>query len=100
MWISFLFHFDGERGIFKTMDLKAAWQRDSTMLLDYQIYCIVMQDSSQKLSVQSQLHWDTEMQLLPTQVISLPNFSFPRFHLSDIYNPKEKEFTLPALLSL
>lgn len=31
--ISFLFHCDGDSGMFKTRDLKAAWLRESTMLL-------------------------------------------------------------------
>lgn len=32
-FISFLFHCDGDSGVFKTRDLKAAWHGESTMLL-------------------------------------------------------------------
>lgn len=63
-------------------------------------YCIVIQGSSQRLSAQGQLHWDTEMQLLPTQVISLPNFSFLSFSPTLVISKVqrlEKEFRLPTL---
>lgn len=64
------------------------------------LYCIAMQGSFQRSSARKQLRWDTEMQLLPTQVTSLTTFSFLSFSSTSVISKiqrLETEFRLPTL---